>query len=54
MTLRGSLAIVKMNIAKGRLKAVKVQPKNSIIVILISSDDYKLSFICSDDLTPAG
>lgn len=36
ITRSGSLAIVKMNIANGGPKAMKLQPKNSIIVILAS------------------
>ena len=38
MTLRGSDAMVKTNIAKGAPKAIKVQPKNSIIVMI---EDYQ-------------
>lgn len=34
ITLIGSLAIVKMNKANGSPKAIKVQPKNSIKVMI--------------------
>lgn len=35
MIRRGSLAIVKTNKAKGGPNAIKVQPKNSITVMLV-------------------
>lgn len=48
ITRNGSLAMVNRNIEKGGPKAIKVQPKNSISVILLQASDNKLVFLCDE------